>query len=311
MKVNPFNFDELLAPLSATEFFREYWEQKPLYIERSSRGYDGLISLGDLDSILCRYMSNHPIRINKNKIPFPHERFINKSNGFFDVGKVFQEFENGSTLILNKMEHQWEPFRRLNQNFEGALGHPSSIAVFLNPPNSEALFPHYDFQDIFTLQVEGQKRWKVFETSVDLPLVGETTPCNSSCYNCIIDASLKPGDLLYIPRGHVHEVVTEEQYSLHVSVGVASFKWADLVRELVENELEFRRALPIGMLNANHNEGFDFAPLDKLASLCGNHDHLMQALERVKAKYIKSRTPSSFGNFSTYNSLDSVDLAIH
>lgn len=73
---------------------------------------------------------------------------------------------------------------------------------------------------------------------------------------------LYPGDVLYLPRGYVHEATTEHNIndgvtgcyepSFHITVAIATHDWclsvllAETVRHTLDNVTSFRKALPIG-----------------------------------------------------------------
>ena len=134
--------------------------------------------------------------------------------------------------------------------------------VYLTPPGSQGFAPHYDDIEAFVLQLEGKKRWRLYDPrSAD-----EVLPRNSSANfeqsdlgECILDAVLEPGDLLYFPRGVIHQAVTQdENHSLHVTVSTyQKTSWIDLFEKMIpqtlaaaaEEDVEFRRGLPIGYLN--------------------------------------------------------------
>ena len=85
-----------------------------------------------------------------------------------------------------------------------------------------------------------------------------------------LDVTLGPGDLLYLPRGWIHQAVTTpgDEYSLHLTVSsMMQWSWCDFLeqvlplaqRNVTEGEgLEFREGLPIGFLDymgvANDND---------------------------------------------------------
>jgi ribosomal protein L16 Arg81 hydroxylase len=66
------------------------------------------------------------------------------------------------------------------------------------------------------------------------------------------------GDLLYIPRGHVHEAFTSDCTSLHLTVGVNAYRWVDLLHHAVasasRNDLRFRKSIPGGALPSGQSE---------------------------------------------------------
>lgn len=59
---------------------------------------------------------------------------------------------------------------------------------------------------------------------------------------------LRAGDTLYVPRGLVHEAISTDERSLHVTVGILSWTWFDFLLEAVEklasSDLHVRAALP-------------------------------------------------------------------
>ena len=71
------------------------------------------------------------------------------------------------------------------------------------------------------MQLEGSKRWRVYEPADDktLPLTGSADLPEDSIGDPIIDVVLQPGDLLYLPRGFVHQATTPANtHSLHTTI---------------------------------------------------------------------------------------------
>jgi hypothetical protein len=70
----------------------------------------------------------------------------------------------------------------------------------------------------------------------------------------VIDAVLRPGDALYLPRGYLHSAVALGETSAHLTIGVHSVtRWSavesalDLVRTLAAEDRQLRRSLPLGV----------------------------------------------------------------
>ena len=63
---------------------------------------------------------------------------------------------------------------------------------------------------------------------------------------------LCPGDVLYLPRGYVHEARCDSSPSFHITVALATHDWclstilSETVRQTLNEVPKFRRALPIG-----------------------------------------------------------------
>jgi bifunctional lysine-specific demethylase and histidyl-hydroxylase NO66 len=83
--------------------------------------------------------------------------------------------------------------------------------------------PHYDDVDVFILQVSGRKRWRAYA-----PLPESALPRFSSrdfvesqddLGKAILDGVLAPGDILYLPRGTIHQAESlQSEHSLHLTL---------------------------------------------------------------------------------------------
>ena len=105
--------------------------------------------------------------------------------------------------------------------------------VYATPACAQAVAAHADDRDVFVLQVAGAKAWRVYGAPpVALPYtdeqVGKTPslPVPASTLrdaNALVDCTLRPGDVLYVPRGFVHEASTgASEASLHVTLAIAT-----------------------------------------------------------------------------------------
>ncbi|CAK0807824.1 unnamed protein product [Prorocentrum cordatum] len=83
-----------------------------------------------------------------------------------------------------------------------------------DPGRAVSVPPHTDRQDVLVLQTSGRKRWTVYAPTP----VGEADPlrrgkdgdaiCRDSLGGPLLDVTLLPGDLLYVPLGFPHETST-------------------------------------------------------------------------------------------------------
>ena len=102
---------------------------------------------------------------------------------------------------------------------------------YLTPANSQGFAPHYDDIEAFILQLEGRKHWKIYQPrsgeevlprfssgrtrkqSIDIDLevllyplfIGNFT--EDDIGKPFLEVVLEPGDLLYFPRGFIHQVM--------------------------------------------------------------------------------------------------------
>lgn len=109
------------------------------------------------------------------------------------------------------------PLQKFNATLQEYFHCLVGANIYLTPPNSQGFAPHYDDIEAFVLQIEGKKEWLLYPPRSD----NETLPRESSgnfqpdeigepCFKQI----LEPGDLLYFPRGYIHQAKTvDNQHS--------------------------------------------------------------------------------------------------
>ena len=106
----------------------------------------------------------------------------------------------------------------------------------------------------------GEKHWTIHEPVLPDPL--RTQPWTDRTADVaaaaerepVIDAVLRPGDALYLPRGYLHSATALGEISAHLTIGVHSVtRWAaaesalDLVRTLAAEDPALRSSLPLGL----------------------------------------------------------------
>ena len=253
------NLGWLLHPLSTDDFFRGYWERKPLYIQRhDSEYYRGLLTNRDLEDIISSSDLRYPaIQLAKNGSFYPAAAYTSDARvgqlilkGVPNVGTISAEYAKGTTIVLPALLRTWEPLRTLAWRLETELDFSIHANVYLTPGQTCGFPAHYDTHDILVLQIAGQKRWRVTEPPIKLPHRSQTfKPEGFKPGPLVAEFELEAGDLLYLPRGYVHATTTSDTHSAHVTMGINIFTWADLVGDLVPasaaNE-DFRGALPPG-----------------------------------------------------------------
>ena len=167
--------------------------------------------------------------------------------GTIDVGGVAAEFEAGATIVLQALHHNWQPLAVFCRELETVLGHPAQANAYYTPRSAQGLAVHHDTHDVICLQVSGEKRWLVYEPAIELPLKDQRYSKElGGPGEAVEDVTLTPGDTLYLPRGWLHEALTSDTDSLHVTIGVNLYTWLDAFKAALDEcgeELEFRRSV--------------------------------------------------------------------
>jgi ribosomal protein L16 Arg81 hydroxylase len=135
--------------------------------------------------------------------------------------------------------------------------------VYCSFKGVQAFQTHFDLHDVFAVQAEGEKTWKVWESRADAP-VNPVPPgdewekwLTESRGKLLFEAHMKPGDMLYLPRGQYHDALTGDAASLHVTFGVAPATGLALFKLLetaLSRESAFRAYLPDARAGAELRE---------------------------------------------------------
>ncbi len=77
--------------------------------------------------------------------------------------RVLELYADGATMVLQGLQLTDPVLGRVANNLALALDHPVQINAYLSPAAARGLELHFDFHDVFVLQLDGRKRWRVWE----------------------------------------------------------------------------------------------------------------------------------------------------
>jgi len=269
--------------------------------------FDDLFSEADAERLVCSGALRYPaFRLVKEGSKLAVRDYTTDLSwrpapftGTADVRRVTVEFEAGATIVFQALHHSQPPVAELCRALETELGHPVQANAYWTPRDSQGLAVHHDTHDVFVLQVAGEKRWVVYEPVLELPLRNQRyTKALGEPGEPVLDLTLCAGDVLYLPRGWLHEALTSSSDSLHVTVGVNVISWLEAVRAALDDcadDLEFRRSVP------EDGEG----QADLLAALA---ERLAppEVARRKRAKLVSKRRPILDGQISELRALDEL-----
>ena len=73
----------------------------------------------------------------------------------------------------------------------------------MDDPGTQGFAPHYDDVEVFILQLEGKKHWRLYEPRTDaekLPRFSSPNFSQAEMGDPCMDVVLEAGDMLYFPR---------------------------------------------------------------------------------------------------------------
>jgi bifunctional lysine-specific demethylase and histidyl-hydroxylase NO66 len=303
--------ERCVGPVEAERFFDEYWEQKPLLVPRDEEGrFDDLLSIEEVEARVTggglrdpafrvvKEGEKHSLGDYAEDVSWSPTPF----SGTAKVERVAAEFEGGATIVLQALHVHHPPLATFCRDLERELGHPVQANSYYTPPSAQGFKVHHDTHDVFCLQVAGEKRWLVYPPVLELPLRSQKyTPEMGEPGEPVLDVTMQAGDTLYLPRGWLHQAMTSDTASLHLTVGVSVSTWLGALqaalKETAAEEVDLRRSVPA-----------DGEAPDGLLELLASRLAPESVSSRMRRSFVRSRRPVREDAFDQVRGLEELDV---
>lgn len=242
------------------EKFKEHWGKSAI-ISKNSGPYQDLLSINDIEHILNNILlTNTHVRLVSNNKRIKNKKYTRTIKlgtqlikNIVYSKKIFEHFNSGYTIVINLLHEYWKPITLFCRALEKILGFPIQANAYITPANSVGFRAHYDQHDVFILQLYGKKKWTVYPVLSENPKVAAEINVKHAKISPIVKSEyLNEGDALYIPAGSPHFGSTTDDISIHLSVGINYYVWADFINRLFEfisGSPTFRKRVPISWAN--------------------------------------------------------------
>ncbi|WP_435298164.1 cupin domain-containing protein [Streptomyces sp. YPW6] len=259
-----------LTGLSREEFARDVWG-RTASLTREASDFSDIFSPSAVDELISRRGLRTPfLRVAKDGATLPSSSFTAPAGvgatvaDQLDDTALWRAFADGATLVLQALHRTWEPVADLVSRLGTELGHPVQANAYVTPPQNRGFDAHYDVHDVFVLQIEGAKRWVIHEPVLPDPLRDQPWTDHRAAVadraahgTPRLDTMLRPGDVLYLPRGWLHSAQAQGQVSVHLTLGVHAWTRFALAEQLTRAALaaladdpSMRRSLPLAARKA-------------------------------------------------------------
>ncbi len=248
-------FQNIIAPTSATEFFKTYLGLKTLHVPGKSEKFAGLFDWADVNRIINTaniWNANTFKLILDNESVSPGE-FM--PNGVLDTKSVSSYIEQGASIVLSGMETYSEGSAALAASLQSAIGGFAQCNLYCSFKQHPGFLPHFDLMDVFVFQIAGEKDWDIYETHFENPML--KPGCHQMSFTREQHAenrgpverhlTMTPGDVLYIPKGKYHAAIASSDYSLHLTFGIEpprALNFIESITEALYMDAVFRQEMP-------------------------------------------------------------------
>jgi len=189
----------LLANLTPSEFMRRYWQKKPLLVRQAvpdiapPLARDELFALAASDDAEARLIT--------------HFRGAWRlAHGPFEPEQIPSVRRREWTLLVQGVDLHDDRARALLDKFRFAPDARLDDLMISYATDGGGVGPHFDSYDVFLLQVQGKRRWRI-SAQKDLSLKDGLPLKVLQHFEPEQEWVLEPGDMLYLPPHIAHDGV--------------------------------------------------------------------------------------------------------
>jgi ribosomal protein L16 Arg81 hydroxylase len=270
-------FQDLLAPFPIDRFVADHFGKTPLHVAAGEPRRKAPIDWAGLNRLLAlrSHWSEANIKLIMNSRPVQADFYIDEVETHdgrvrrANPAKVELFLGMGASLVANSVEDVSPEIGAIASGLADHFSGKAGANIYCSFQDVQAFASHCDLHEVFVIHCEGEKVWNIYANRAASPV----EPLDGDDAQAVIDrvkgpvlmqVRMRPGDLLYIPRGFYHDALATSGASLHVTFAVAPLTGRILFRlleSLAMEEEAFRAYLP----DARADHG---APLaDRLATL--------------------------------------------
>ena len=219
----------LLAGLSPQTFMRRHWQKKPLLIRQAVPNVQPPVTRSELFELAARDDVD-------SRLIVQSEQGWAMRHGPLTRRQLPPLSRAGWTLLVQGLDLHVAAAHALLSKFRFVPDARLDDLMISYASDAGGVGPHFDSYDVFLLQVQGRRRWRIgrmtdatLQPDVPLKILANFKPEQ--------EFVLEPGDMLYLPPRWAHDGVAEGE-CMTCSIGFRAPNDAELVREILQRTLE-------------------------------------------------------------------------
>jgi 50S ribosomal protein L16 3-hydroxylase len=219
----------LLGGLSPQRFMQRHWQKKPLLVRGAFPGLQPLLSrsalfdLASRDEVESRLVVRSGTAWKMRRGPLPRRSLPPVSQPDW-------------TLLVQGVDLHDAGAERLLSQFRFVPDARLDDLMISWASEGGGVGPHFDSYDVFLLQAQGRRRWRIgrqkdltLQEGVPLKILADFEPTE--------EYVLDPGDMLYLPPGYAHDGIADGECQTY-SIGFRAPARGELARELLQRLAE-------------------------------------------------------------------------
>lgn len=213
----------VLGDISVSTFLREYWHKKPLLIRQALPGFkplmtrDALFAMAAREDVESRLLTHFGQRWNLKHGPLAALPSVRRA---------------AWTLLVQGVNLHDDEADRLLQQFRFIPDARLDDLMISYATDGGGVGPHFDSYDVFLLQAQGFRRWRI-GAQKDLSLVEGLPLKILRNFKPTQEFVLAPGDMLYLPPQYAHDGIAEGECMTY-SIGFRAPSYQELAGAFLE-----------------------------------------------------------------------------
>jgi len=209
-----------LGPLRVADFLARYWQREAVCVRQAIAGFASPLSPGRLFA-----MGRDPDVESRLVSAFSGRWRV--QHGPFAASALPSLRRSRWTLLVQGVDLHDPSVAALAARFRFLPAARFDDVMISYATDGGGVGPHVDQYDVFLLQAQGRRRWRI-ATEFDPQLVDGTPLRVLANFRCQREWILEPGDLLYLPAGVAHEGVALGE-SMTISIGFRLPAWQEIL----------------------------------------------------------------------------------
>lgn len=191
----------ILGGMTANEFLKNYWHKKPLLIKNAIPSFNGLLTPEELAGLACEdEVQSRIVEEIKGKWHASHGPF--NEDDFANLPETPNP-KHRWTLLVQSVNHHLPEASELLSRFNFIPHARLDDLMVSYAPDGGGVGPHFDSYDVFLLQGQGKRLWRISDQT-DLTLVEGAPLRILKSFDTTQEWLVEAGDLLYLPPHLAH-----------------------------------------------------------------------------------------------------------
>ncbi|CAG8865671.1 50S ribosomal protein L16 3-hydroxylase [Pseudomonas fluorescens] len=219
---------QLLGGLTAREFLRDYWQKKPLLVRQAFPDFESPIDADELAGLALEEEVEARLVIEHGERPWEMRR------GPFAEDTFASLPERDWTLLVQAVDQFVPEVAELLESFRFLPSWRIDDVMISYAAPGGSVGPHFDNYDVFLLQGQGKRNWKIGQMcDSESPLIEHADLRILADFEQSGEWTLEPGDMLYLPPRLAHYGVAEDD-CLTYSVGFRAPSAAEVLTHFTD-----------------------------------------------------------------------------